>query len=53
MKQIRTLPFVLTVGLLVVLIGGCSSITGVNPFKKKENCFRATGRRCCRRRPTR
>ena len=36
MKQIRTLPFVLTVGLLVVLIGGCSSITGVNPFKKKE-----------------
>ena len=36
MKRIRTLPFVLTVGLLVVLIGGCSSITGVNPFKKKE-----------------
>src|SRR5215207_3274554 len=36
MMRIRTLPFVLAVGLLVVLVGGCSSITGVNPFTKKE-----------------
>ena len=34
--QIRTLPFVAHGRLLVVLLGGCSAISGLNPFKKKE-----------------